>query len=953
MDRVLVAWGQRDSPAGTGIWVFKRGKKVDELEMPQAVNGKIKQLLVFGTWIVGCSSTSIEVWKASTLEHYTTLQSHGPGSIFTGDVVNMPTYLNKVFAGRQDGSVEIWNINTGRLLYTIHPEASDYGPVTALQPTPALSLLAIAYENGLVVFQDVRVGKEVMKLNAGASSRTPVSSMSFRTDSLGAGDDGQESGVMATSTRANGDVTFWDLNGGGRKTGVLRGAHNPPSTAHGPVAGGISKIEFLVGQPVLLTSGFDNALKSWIFDETPFSPIPRILHSRSGHAAPVSALQFLPSDADGADAGGKWLMSTSRDRSFWGWSLRRDGQSTELSQGNVRKKAKKLGILSSGGASMDSSMSLEDLKAPKITCIACSLNRDGGVGAIPGEKAIWAAAGKGKGPTAAEKSGMTGWESVVTGHEGDNRARTWYWGRKRAGRWAFETGDGANVTSVAMSPCGTFALVGSAAGGIDMFNLQSGLHRQRFPARLTQKQAKTLQLQGSGRKFNGDFGDQPKKWSRGQGKHTKAVTGIVVDNLNKVVASSGGDGKVKFWEFSTGLLLHEMDWYPMTSITGVRHHRPSDLIALSCDDSSIRVVDMETRKLIRELWGCKGNITDFTFSNDGQWVVAASADNIVRVWDLPTGHLIDAMRLRSPCNALAFSNTGEYLATATEDNVGVHIWTNRTLFTHMPTRHISDAEIAELDAPTTSGEGGRNLIDAAFEDEEPDLDLEDDAAPQADVDQLSSDMLTLSLVPKSRWQNLLHLEVIRQRNKPKEPLKAPEKAPFFLPSLQNSTPGAGDPKALNITSKKDTSTPSRISRRTDPTSTNDTFTMLLSQGYDSSYLSQDSNPYTPFLDHFSTLGPSAADLAIRSLSPAEPYIELIAFVHALTARLQEKRDFELVLAWMAVFLRIHGVVVGEEGSENVREAINAFKAEMERERERVAGLVGFCAGVGSWVRGTV
>ncbi|KAK3056111.1 hypothetical protein LTS18_011724, partial [Coniosporium uncinatum] len=473
---------------------------------------------------------------------------------------------------------------------------------------------------------------------------------------------------MATSSKANGDVTFWDLNGGGRKMGVLRGAHNPPSTAHGPVAGGISRIEFLVGQPVLMTSGLDNALKSWIFDETPFSPIPRILHSRSGHAAPVCALEFLPSHADGADAGGKWLMSTSRDRSFWGWSLRRDGQSTELSQGNVRKKAKKMGILSSGGASMDSSMSLEDLKAPKITCIACSLNRDGGMGAVPGEKAIWAAAGKGKGPTAAEKSGMTGWESVVTGHAGDNKARTWYWGRKRAGRWAFETGDGTNVTSVAMSPCGTFALVGSAAGGIDMFNLQSGLHRQRFPVRLTQKQAKTLQLQGSGRAVNGDFDDQPRKWSRGQGKHTKAVTGIVVDNLNRMVVSSGADGKVKFWEFSTGLLLHEMDWYPMTSVTGIRHHRPSDLIALSCDDSSIRVVDMETKKLVRELWGCKGKVSDFAFSNDGRWLVAASADNIIRVWDLPTGHLIDAMKLQSQCNALAFSYTGEYLATATEHN---------------------------------------------------------------------------------------------------------------------------------------------------------------------------------------------------------------------------------------------------------------------------------------------
>lgn len=37
----------------------------------------------------------------------------------------------------------------------------------------------------------------------------------------------------------------------------------------------------------------------------------------------------------------------------------------------------------------------------------------------------------------------------------------------------------------------------------------------------------------------------PKKCAKGQGKHTKAVTGIVVDSLNKTVISSGADGKVK------------------------------------------------------------------------------------------------------------------------------------------------------------------------------------------------------------------------------------------------------------------------------------------------------------------------------------------------------------------------------------------------------------------------
>lgn len=39
--------------------------------------------------------------------------------------------------------------------------------------------------------------------------------------------------------------------------------------------------------------------------------------------------------------------------------------------------------------------------------------------------------------------------------------------------------------------------------------------------------------------------DAPKKFAKGQGKHTKAVTGIVVDSLNKTVISSGADGNVK------------------------------------------------------------------------------------------------------------------------------------------------------------------------------------------------------------------------------------------------------------------------------------------------------------------------------------------------------------------------------------------------------------------------
>ena len=330
-----------------------------------------------------------------------------------------------------------------KLIYTISAPSLQSRRVTALQPAPALALLAIARADGSIIIHDVRADKEILRLNSNASRRSSITSISFRTDGIGAGDDGRKAGVMASACSDDGDVTLWDLNHGGRIMGVLRNAHNPPSQHNGVVSGGISRVEFLTGQPVLISSGRDNSLKSWIFDETPFSPIPRILHSRTGHAAPVTRLDFLRVEADGADAVGKWLLSAGRDQSLWGWSLRRDGQSTELSQGHIRKMAKKFGLLGKN-LEADSSTSLEDLKAPEIVCMACCLNRDGGMGASTGGGTIWTNTTSKKGSSNADTP-ATGWESIVTGHEGDKYARTWFWGRKKAGRWAFETSDGTEV----------------------------------------------------------------------------------------------------------------------------------------------------------------------------------------------------------------------------------------------------------------------------------------------------------------------------------------------------------------------------------------------------------------------------------------------------------------------------------------------------------------------------
>ncbi|KAJ5930764.1 hypothetical protein N7466_006257 [Penicillium verhagenii] len=925
-DKVFAAWGHLRPRSPGGVWVFKRGKRVATLEMPK-LDGPIERLVVFGSWIVGCWTGGLEVWKTGSYEHYASLKPRANldsagDPIYAGLLCNMPTYLNKVFVGRMDGAVDIWNIRSGKLLHMLPAPSTDSGPVTAIHPTPALSLLAIAHKSGALSIQNVDSGQLVLSLRTPSARALPVTSITFRSDGLGAGHDGRKAGVMATAAGGSGDITMWDLNDGGRVAGILRGAHRVTNRDNGT---GVNRVEFLDGQPVLVSSGDDNALKTWIFDETPFSPTPRPLHVRAGHSAAVSALEFLPAASDGSDSGGKWLLSASKDCSFWGLSLRKDSQHAEISQGSVERKSKKM------GPTDPSSSVVDPLKASEVTCISCSLNRDGGMG-ITTSGPIWS------NPkfTNTESTNSTGWESVVTGHRGDKYARTWFWGKKKAGRWAFPTSDGSEVKSVAVSQCGTFAVIGSAGGSIDMFNLQSGQHRQSFPSRASKPRATKVQQEGNVR-------------------HTKSVTGLMIDNLNRTVISCSLDGKVKFWDLLSGSLLDELDWNPMAAVTGIRYSKTSELVAFSCDDLSIRVVDIETRKLVREFWGCVGQVNDFIFSNDGRWIIAASMDSVVRVWDLPTGHLIDIFRVSSTCVSLAMSSTGEFLATAHAGSIGVSLWSNRSLFMSMSTKDLDEDLIEDVGVPTTSGESGAGLVEAAFM-EAPEA--EETEGPVLTSEQLQRDMVTLSLVPKSKWQALVHLDSIKERNRPKEAPKAPEKAPFFLPSMlgdAQSQPAhevAAKAAEAGSLSRNVEAERSRLSKMPGGGVTSEsTMTQFLKSG-------DQSGNFDPLIEHLKSLSPARADLEIRSLDPRvrDGFSELSSFIRALTIRLGLRRDFELVNAWMAVFLKIHADTVGLCSSRDspeyrlLQEALASWSNEQEREGKRLAELVGYCRGVVGFLR---
>ena len=103
-------------------------------------------------------------------------------------------------------------------------------------------------------------------------------------------------------------------------------------------------------------------------------------------------------------------------------------------------------------------------------------------------------------------------------------------------------------------------------------------------------------------------------------------------------------------------------------------HSDSGLIAVSCDDMAVRVVDIETRRVVREMNGFQGRIMDVAFSPDARWLVVASLDSVIKTFDIPTGRLIDAFRTSSVATSIAFSPSNDFLATAHVDSVGVFLW---------------------------------------------------------------------------------------------------------------------------------------------------------------------------------------------------------------------------------------------------------------------------------------
>ncbi|XP_027526997.1 WD repeat-containing protein 36 [Neopelma chrysocephalum] len=782
------------------LHAFARNKEV--VHTYEGHKARIHLLQPFGDHIISVDVDNVLiVWNIQSEEEY--LQVDFDKATFVVSALLHPsTYLNKILLGSEQGSLQLWNIRSNKLLYSF----PGWGfTVTALAQAPAVDVVAVGLVSGHIIVHNIKFDETLMKFQ---QDWGPITAISFRTDGHP---------IMAAGSPV-GHIALWDLEDK-KLMCQMQDAH---STA-------IAGMSFVPGEPLLITNGADNALRVWIFDGP--GGTGRVLRSRMGHSAPPTKIRYHGQN-------GEQILSAGRDGTLQSFSTVHDRFNKSLGHGSInKKKSKKKGL------------KLDTMALPPITAFA------------------------------SEVAHQSDWDGIIACHQGYITCTTWNYQKTSMGAHKLRPEEFSKykpidiyATAVDITSCGNFAVIGMSSGQVDVYNMQSGIHRGRY----------------------------------GKEKgHEGAIRGVAVDGLNQLVITAGSEGLIKFWKFKTKELVYSTEL--SSSPSAILLHRDSGILGIAFDDFSISVLDIETRKVVRTFSGHHGRINDMTFSPDGRWLITSSMDCTIKTWDLPSGCLIDCFLVDSAAVSLTMSPTGDFLASAHVDDLGIYLWSNRSLYSLVSLRPLpADYEPSLVTLPST--------YPVQDEDMSGEEELCDETIEYVSPEQLEEQLVTLSSLPESRWKNLLSLDVIKKKNKPREPPKVPKAAPFFIPTVPGLIPRYIPPEEEKDTQSKVVNL-GVLAQKSD-------FYVHLEEALST-------NGYEVPLDLLKRLGPSNTEIELRGLAPegGGSMEVMLSFLRMIGMMLNKKYNFELAQAYLALFLKLHLKILSSEP--NLLEELSKLSVQLE------------------------
>lgn len=167
--------------------------------------------------------------------------------------------------------------------------------------------------------------------------------------------------------------------------------------------------------------------------------------------------------------------------------------------------------------------------------------------------------------------------------------------------------------------------------------------------------------------------------------HEDWVSAVALSNDGQTIASVSDDETVRLWSVVLGKERAKLE----TAVTTEQNHDVDNdepcigAVAFSPDDSmlatasyntTVRLWDLETRKVQRMLEGHTQWVRTIAFSPNGTIVATGAGDGLIKLWNVSDGKEIRTMEVKETCiNVVKFSPDDQLLASGSTDGY-IRFW---------------------------------------------------------------------------------------------------------------------------------------------------------------------------------------------------------------------------------------------------------------------------------------
>lgn len=159
--------------------------------------------------------------------------------------------------------------------------------------------------------------------------------------------------------------------------------------------------------------------------------------------------------------------------------------------------------------------------------------------------------------------------------------------------------------------------------------------------------------------------------------HSNELMSVNLSSDGNLLITSAWDNTIRIWDIYTGKCIctfESGDWIYRSVITSASFSPDQKSILRTNSQSTIAICDSRNGevKMLLEGHGF-GGITSAHYNKDGRFVVSASWDKTVRVWDAATGKCLHVIKEPREVNYAIFSKNEQYIISASKDN-SIRIW---------------------------------------------------------------------------------------------------------------------------------------------------------------------------------------------------------------------------------------------------------------------------------------